>query len=145
MQIQNQFVDLYRSGIRTASDVARVSLENTVKLQEKQLDLVRNILQENTRSADRLTEAQSLEDLVAVQTRLAGAQMERMAELWSNLWQAAAENQKSLIEQVQSQLGQAQSMARDNTAFAARATEDMARSAANQAQRAAGHAQRKSA
>jgi len=135
MQMQNQFVDLYRTGIRTASDVARKSLESTVRLQEKQLDIVRNILEENTRSADRLSEAHSVEDLVALQARLAGAQMERMAEFWSNLWQAAAENQKSLIEQVQSQIGQAAGAARDTAAFASRSTEDMARSAANQVSR----------
>ncbi len=133
--MQNQLVDLYRSGIRTASDVARISLENTVRLQEKQLDIVRNLLQENTRSADRLTQAQSVEDLITLQTRLAGAQIERMAELWSNLWQAAAESQKSLFSQVQSQLGQAAGAARDSAVFASRATEDMARSAANQASR----------
>jgi phasin family protein len=130
MHVQNQFVDLYRTGIRTASDVAKISLETSVRLQEKQLDIVRNILQENTRSAERLTEARSVEELVALQTRLAGAQMERMAQFWSSLWQAAAENQKSLIEQVQSQIGQVAGQAQDF--------------AANQASRAAG-AQRKSA
>jgi len=124
MQMQNQFVDLYRTGIRTASDVAKISLETSVRLQEKQLDIVRNILQENSRSAERLTEARSVEELVALQTRLAGAQMERMAQFWSSLWQAAAENQKSLIEQVQSQIGQVAGQAQDF--------------AANQASRAAG-------
>lgn len=126
MQIQNQFVDLYRSGIRTASDVAKTSLETSVRLQEKQLDIVRNILDENKRSADRLAEAHSLQDLVAVQTRLAAAQMERVAEFWSTLWQAAADQQKSLIGRVTS------------------SSEDFAQNAANQASRAAG-AMRKTA
>jgi len=55
--MQNQFVDLYRNGIKTATEVARMSLENAVRLQEKQLGIVRNILDENKRSSDSLGEA----------------------------------------------------------------------------------------
>jgi hypothetical protein len=101
--MQNQFVDLYRNGIKTAADVAKMSLENSVRLQEKQLGMVRTILEENTRSAERLSQANSIEDLFALQSRLATAQLGRVAEFWSSLWQAAAENQKAWIGEAQSQ------------------------------------------
>jgi hypothetical protein len=101
--MQNQFVDLYRNGIKTAADAAKMSLENTVRLQEKQLGMVRTILEENTRSAERLSQANSIEDLFALQSRLATAQLGRVAEFWSSLWQAAAENQKAWIGEAQSQ------------------------------------------
>lgn len=136
--MQTQFVDLYRSGIKTAAEVARMSLENTARLQERQLGIVRNILEENTRSAERLSEAKSLDDLMAVQSRMAGAQLERMAEFWSTLWHAAAENQKSWIEQVQSQIGQARDSMRETYDFTARTSEEVARVAASQVSRAAG-------
>ncbi len=136
--MQTQFVDLYRNGIKTAAEVTKMSLENAVRIHERQLGIVRNILEENTRSADRLSEAKSLDDLMALQSRMAGAQLERMAEFWSSLWQAAAESQKTIIEQVQSQLGQARENVRENYDFTARTSEEVARVAANQVSRATG-------
>ncbi|HYR32690.1 MAG TPA: phasin family protein, partial [Burkholderiales bacterium] len=82
-------------------------------LQEKQLGIVRNILDENKRSSDSLGEAKSIEDLMAMQSRLAGAQLERVAEFWSSVWHAAAESQKTWIEQLQSQIGQAKDRVRE--------------------------------
>jgi hypothetical protein len=139
--MQNQLVDLYRNGIKTAADVTRQSLENTVRLQEKQLGIVRSILEESKSAAERLGEANSIEQLFAWQTRL-----------WSSLWQAAAENQRAWIEQVQSGIGQTQERAREAQVAAVRTSEEVARAAANQVSRAAGSpresgsaAQRKSA
>src|SRR6266446_6660490 len=95
--MQNQFFDLYRNGITTATQVATMSLQNAARLQ---------------------------------QTQLAGAQLGRIAEFWSSVWQAAAENQRSLFQQVRSQ---------------SRSSEDVARAAANQASRAAGSVREASA
>jgi Phasin protein len=136
--MQNQFVDLYRNGIKTATEVTRMSLENAVRLHEKQLGLVRNVLEENRRSADALTEAKSLEDLMAAQSRIAGAQLERAAEFWSSLWHAAADGQKAWIEQVQTQLGRTRENVRETYDLTARTSEELARIAANQVSRATG-------
>src|SRR5258708_20435881 len=100
--MQNQFFDLYRSGIMTAAEVARMSLQNVARLQEKQLGMVRDILDESTRSAERLNNAKSIDELLALQSQLAGAQLGRIAEFWSSVWQAAAENQRALFQQVRS-------------------------------------------
>ena len=134
--MQNQFVDIYRNGIKTAADMTRMSLENVARLQEKQLGIVRSTLEESTRSAERLAQANSFEDLMTAQSRLAGVQLERAAEFWSSLWQAAAENQKAWIEQVQSQLGQAKDNVRETYELTTRTSEEMARVAANQVSRA---------
>jgi len=136
--MQNQFVDLYRNGIKTATEVARMSLENALRLQEKQLGIVRNVLEENRRSADALTEAKSIEDLVSMQSRIAGAQLERAAEFWSSLWHAAAENQKAWIEQVQTQLSRSRENVRETYDLTARTSEEIARTAASQVSRATG-------
>lgn len=136
--MQNQFIDLYRNGIKTAADVARTTLENSVKLQEKQLGIVRNILEENRRSADGLAEAKSIDELMALQSRLAGQQLERAAEFWSSVWHAAAEQQKTWIEQVQSQIGQTRDRVRETYDITTRASEELARSAVNQVSRTTG-------
>jgi hypothetical protein len=128
--MQNQFFDLYRNGIATATQVATMSLQNAARLQEKQLGMVRDILDESTRSAERLNNARSIDELMAVQSQLAGAQLGRIAEFWSSVWQAAAENQQSLFQQVRSQ---------------SRSAEDVARAAANQVSRAAGSVREASA
>jgi hypothetical protein len=121
--MQNQFFDLYRNGITTATQVATMSLQNAARLQEKQLGMVRDILDESTRSAERLNNARTIDELIAVQSQLAGAQLGRIAEFWSSVWQAAAENQQSLFQQVRSQ---------------SRGSEDVVRAAADQISRAAG-------
>ncbi len=128
--MQNQFFDLYRNGITTATQVATMSLQNAARLQETQLGMVRDILDESTRSAERLNNAKSIDELLALQSQLAGAQLGRIAEFWSSVWQAAAENQRSLFQQVRSQ---------------SRSSEDVARAAANQVSRAAGSVREASA
>jgi len=125
--MQAQFFDFYRSGIKTAAEFARTSLENTVRMQQKQLELVRNILEEGERSSERLGEAKSIQELVGQQTQLAGKQIQRVAEFWTSAWQLAADNQKAVMEQWQQQVGDA-----------ARSSEEMARAATAQISRAAG-------
>lgn len=121
--MQNQFFDLYRNGMITAAEVARMSLQNAARLQEKQLGMVREILDESTRSAERLNNARSIDELLALQSQLAGAQLGRIAEFWSTVWQTATENQQSLFQQVRLQ---------------SRGSEDVVRAAADQISRAAG-------
>src|SRR3954470_7186188 len=84
--MQNQFVDLYRNGIKNATDIMRAGLETTAQIQQKHLEFVRTVLDESSRSASQLGEARSVEDLVALQSRMAGAQLERMTEYWSSFW-----------------------------------------------------------
>jgi hypothetical protein len=121
--MQNQFFDLYRNGMITAAEVARTSLQNAARLQEKQLGMVRDILTESTRSAERLNEVKSIDELLALQSQIAGTQLGRIAEFWSTVWQSAAENQQSLFQQARSQ---------------SRSSEDVVRAAAAQISRAAG-------
>ena len=111
--MQTQFVDLYRNGIQRAAEVARVTLENIVRLQEKQLETARALLEEQSRSAGEIARAGSMEELLTLQSRFATAQLGRMVEFWTNAWQATAQQ-------------------------AARSSEDVARTAANQVSRSVG-------
>ena len=136
--MQNQFIDIYRNGIKTATEVSRASLESFVHLQERQLGIVRNLLDESKRSVDGLAEAKSLEDLVSLQSRIAGTQLERVAEFWSSILHSAAEQQKTWLERMQSQIGQTKDRVRETYDLTARTSEEIARTAANQVSRASG-------
>src|SRR5690242_647123 len=98
---QEQFLDLYRHGIRSASDIGQAWLQVRLRLHEKQVEAVRDMIDENARSAQRVTEARSLGELAALQSGLAGAQIRRVAEFWSAVWQGAVENQRAIIGQAQ--------------------------------------------
>ena len=126
-----RFLDLYRSGIRSASDIGQAWLQVSLRLHEKQLEAVRGMIDENTRSAERLGEARSIGELTSLHSQLAGSQIRRVAEFWSTLWRTAADGQQELFGQMQRQGGQARELA-------TRTTEDVARAAANQVSRAAG-------
>ena len=125
--MQAQLLDLYRAGIRSATDIMKLSLEQTERLQQQQIQLVRSALDENTRSTAQAGEVKGLDDMVAFNSRLAGAQLERVGEFWANWWRAAADAQKSMIEQFQSTMGQANEKMREGYSFAARAAEDTGR------------------
>ena len=130
--MQAQFLDLYRASVRSAADLMKLSLEQTERLQQQQLQLIRSALEENTRSSSQLGEVKSLDDIMALNSRLAGAQLERMAEFWASWWRAAGDTQKSMIDQIQSQMGQAKERVRESYQFTARTSEDAARLAAAQ-------------
>jgi hypothetical protein len=132
--MQAQFMDLYRAGIRSATDMMKLSLEHTERLQQQQLQLLRSALDEGARSGSQAGETKSLDEVVAFNSRVAGAQLERVSEFWANWWRAAGDAQKSMIEQFQSQMGRATERVRESSAFTARAAEDTARLAASQVQ-----------
>jgi hypothetical protein len=153
--MQNQLIDLYRAGMKSAADMMKASLEQSERLQQRQLDLVRSALEDTSRSTNQLSELKSLDDMMALNSRVAGAQLERVTEFWSSWWRLAGDAQKSMIDQMQSQLGQAKDRMREGYSFTARTSEEATRLAAAQVAGAAGqlreaaqeakHAQRKSA
>jgi hypothetical protein len=115
---QNQFFDLYRTGLRTMNDIMKSSLETTERLQNQQLQQVRTALEETTRSTGQLGDVRSIDDLMAAQAKLAGSQIQRTMDFWGSLWRAAGDNQIAIISQMQS--------------FTSRATQDVVRLAASQ-------------
>jgi Phasin protein len=111
--MQAQFLDLYRASIRSASDLMKLSLENSERMQQQQLQLIRSALEEATRSSGQVGEVKSLDDVVALNSRLAGAQLERVAGFWADWWRMAGDAQKTMIDQMQSQMGQAKDRMRE--------------------------------
>lgn len=126
-QQQTYFLELYRAGMRTATDIMKASLENVQKLHSQQMEAVRGALDENARSARELSEVRSLDEMLALQTRIAGAQLERATDLWGRIWRAAGDSQVAIIGQVQSQVGELSDRVRETYQFTARTAENSAR------------------
>jgi len=123
MQQQTYLLELYRAGLRGASDIAKASLENAQRLHAQQLDALREALDSNTRSAQRLSEATSIADLMALQVKLAGTQAEQAAEFWTRAWRTASETQVAMLGQVQSQVGELSERVRETYNAATRSVE----------------------
>lgn len=103
-QPQAEMLDLYRAGLKSAADLLKTSLENAERLQNQQLVAIRTAIVEQAKSASELGSARTLDELLSAQSRLAGAQIERVLGFWSELCQVAGQNQMAAIGQVQQQM-----------------------------------------
>ncbi|MGH8667994.1 MAG: phasin family protein [Burkholderiales bacterium] len=86
-QNQPELLDLYRAGLKNAADLMKASLENAERLQNQQLAVIRTALDEQAKSMAELGQAKTMDELLAIQTRMAGAQFERMIGYWAGLAQ----------------------------------------------------------
>jgi hypothetical protein len=105
-QQQTYLMELYRSGMRATSDIMRASLENAQRMQAEQAEAVRSAIDENAKAARELSEVKTLDEMMSVQTRVLGSQLQRAADVWGRLWKTASESQMAMIGQVQNQVGQ---------------------------------------
>jgi phasin family protein len=115
-QPQAEFLDLYRAGLKTTADLMKASLQNAERLQNQQLSAIRSALDQQSRAVTDLSQARSLDELLSLQTRLAGSQFERAVGFWSELYQTQMQQAQSWINEIN---GAAQS-ATSSTAAAIR-------------------------
>ncbi len=86
-QPQAELVDLYRAGLKTAADLMKASLQSAEKLQNQQLVVIRSALEQQSKSISELGQARTIDELLALQTKMAGAQWERAMGYWTELCQ----------------------------------------------------------
>ena len=86
-QPQAEFLDLYKAGLKTAADLVKVSLQSAEKLQNQQLGVIRQALDQQAKSISELGQARTIDDLLALQTKFAGAQVERAVGYWTEISQ----------------------------------------------------------
>jgi phasin family protein len=86
-QPQAEFLDLYRAGLKTAADMVKVSLQGAERLQNQQLVAIRTALDQQSKAVNELGQARTIDELLALQTKMAGAQWERAMGYWTELWQ----------------------------------------------------------
>ena len=101
-QQATQFLDFYRTGLKSASDMMKLSLDSAERLQQQQFQAMRNALDENAKSVNQMAEAKSFEELIAAQSRMAGSHMEALIGLWSGMWRLAGDSQAGMMRQAQS-------------------------------------------
>jgi hypothetical protein len=85
---QAEFLDLYKAGLKTAADFMKASLQSAEKLQNQQLVVIRQALDQQAKSLSELGQAKTIDEVLALQTKMAGAQWERAMGFWSELTQA---------------------------------------------------------
>ncbi|MGQ0545508.1 MAG: phasin family protein [Betaproteobacteria bacterium] len=106
-QPQAEMFDLYRAGLKNAADLLKASLESAERLQNQNLVAIRTAIVEQSKSLSELGQARSLDELMALQARIAGEQFERTMGYWSGLCQTAGQNQMAAISQMQAQVASA--------------------------------------
>lgn len=131
-QPQSPFLDIYRSMARAANDALTASLQSTERVHQKQLEIVRSALEQNTRAARQLTEVKSVDELVSAQSEFLGRQFAQSLELWRTSYGALGEAHTTWLAQLQSQVGQANEAVRQGYDLTRKAGEDAARSVASQ-------------
>jgi hypothetical protein len=102
IQQQAHFLEIYRAGMKNAADIAKATLENAEKMQDRQLRAIRGALEENAKAASELSQVRSFDELMALQTRLAGSQVERLVDFWSSMWRASGEGMENMRSAAQS-------------------------------------------
>jgi predicted restriction endonuclease len=132
MQGQTQFLDIYRSLARAAVDTMKTSLQSTERFHQQQLEMVRGALEQNAKSVQQLSELRNFDDLLALQSQIAGAQVAQTMDLWRTMLRAASDTQVTAMSQMQTQVSQATDTVRQAYDLTARATEDATRIAASQ-------------
>ena len=106
-QPQAEFLDLYRAGLKTAADLMKASLQSAEKLQNQQLVVIRQALDQQSKAVSELGQAKTIDEVLALQTKMAGAQWERAMGYWS--------------EMAQTQMAQAREWFNETTAAATQA------------------------
>lgn len=124
--MQTQFFEIYCAGLKSAADMMTASLESARRLQQQQFDALQSAIDDQAKSVRELADVKTVDELMALQSRLAGTQVERTMDFWSRLWRVAGDNQMAMIGQAQSQLGQVHEGIREVTREAAQQQEQRA-------------------
>jgi phasin family protein len=109
-QPQVEMFDLYRASLKSAADILKASLESAERLQNQNLVAIRTAIVEQSKSLSELGEAKTLDELMALQARIAGEQFRRTMGYWTNLCQTAGQNQLAVIGQMQAQAANAREL-----------------------------------
>lgn len=104
IQPQPELLDLYRAGLKSAADLMTTSLESAERLQNQQLAAIRAALEQQARSVAELREAKSLDELMAIQTKMAGAQLERLMGYWASLSQSQMSQAREWFSEATAQI-----------------------------------------
>lgn len=103
---QEQFVALYRGNLESMISMTRSVLDEAERLRTRQLEAIRAALAESEELARQIAEAQTVEQLFAVQARIANHQVDVALGYWVRLFEAASHAQARGMRQLEEQAGQ---------------------------------------
>jgi len=102
-QPQAELLDLYRAGLKTAADLMKVSLQSAERLQNQQLAAIRTALDQQSKSMNELSQARTIDDLLALQTKMAGSQWQRAMGFWTELCQTQISQARDWVSEAAQQ------------------------------------------
>lgn len=82
---------LYRAGLKGAADLMKATLESVERLQNQQLSVIRQALDEQTKSLAAMSSAKTVDELMRLQARMAASQVERAVGFWFGQMQTNVE------------------------------------------------------
>src|SRR5438045_5451405 len=91
MKMQEQLYQIYRAGLQGSAAMMSGAFDTARRLQQEQLEAWNAAVEEQASSMRQLAEVRSIEDLMSLQARVAGTQVQRAMALWSSMWRLAAE------------------------------------------------------
>jgi phasin family protein len=100
----NQFFDLYRSGLEAFLDLTKTSVQGAQRLREHQIKAMNEAFSEAGETGRQIGSARSFDELIELQGKLAPAQMEKAMRYWSGLYATGARNQVEIMQQMQSKV-----------------------------------------
>jgi phasin family protein len=98
---QEQFLDLYRTSLEGMVSLTRATLDEAERLRTRQLQSIREALDENAALSREIAGAQTPEDLFNAQTKFANHQFEVALGYWGKLLEAANHTQLEAMKRVE--------------------------------------------
>jgi len=103
---QEQFLDLYRTSLEGMVAMARASLDEAERLRTRQLDAIRQALEENAELSRQIAGAATAEELFSAQSKFANHQIDVALGYWGKLFEAASHTQLQGMKQLEEQAAQ---------------------------------------
>lgn len=100
----NQFFDLYRSGLEAFLDMTKTSVQGAERLREQQVKAITDAFSEAGEAGRQAGSVKSLEEMLELQARIAPTQLEKAMRYWSGLYATGARNQVELMQQMQTKV-----------------------------------------
>jgi len=104
-QPNEQLLQLYRANLRTTLDVMKVCLDGAERLRNGQLQAIQDAKADGADWLQNLESAQTADELIPLQQKLALGQLENVLGYWSSLFHAVSQAQIEILRQTQRSTG----------------------------------------
>lgn len=96
--MNEQFAAANKSAVDASMRFAQLALESTERLMKLQVDAVRSTLEENVKTAKAVAEAKDLQELSAIQSKMAEGLVERATSYTREVYEVASQSQSKMAK-----------------------------------------------